>query len=264
MIRYIKLYGIYVKKAIKSRLEYKNDAILGMISFLITNTVSFLTLTFVISSIPSLGTWSMSELGFLYGFAMMPRAIDHLFSDSLWYVGYWYVRNGLMDHYLTRPVNVLFQVVAEVFQPEAFGELFLGIVLLVVCGFNISFMWSIGSVVMLIVAIVFGSFIITSLKILTCSVAFWTKTSGVLMNMVYNFADFAKYPITIYHPIIRTIMTFIIPFGLIISIPIDTLINGTYNPWLISLSIIGIAIGLFLVAFFVWCRGLKHYDSSGS
>lgn len=264
MHRYIKLYGIYIKKAIKSRLEYKNDSILGIISFLITNVVSFLTLTFVISSIPSLGSWTMSELGFLYGFAMMPRAIDHLFSDSLWYVGYWYVRNGLMDQYLTRPVNVLFQVIAEVFQPEAFGEMLLGIILLITCGLNVTFIWSIGSVVMLLVAITFGSLIITSLKIMTCSVAFWTKTSGVLMNMIYSFADFAKYPITIYHPIIRIIMSFIIPFGLIISIPIETLINGTYNPWIISLLIICVSVIFFLVAYFVWNRGLKHYDSSGS
>ena len=120
MKRYIKLYLVYLQRAIKSRLEYKKDAIVGMFSFLITNTLQFFSLMFIVKSIPSLNGWTMYELGFLYGFSMMPRALDHLLTDSLWYVGYWYVRNGVIDRFLIRPVNTLFQVIAEIFQPEAF------------------------------------------------------------------------------------------------------------------------------------------------
>lgn len=264
MKRYIKLYSVYLQRAIKSRLEYKKDAIVGMFSFLITNTLQFFSLMFIVKSIPSLNGWSMYELGFLYGFSMMPRALDHLLTDSLWYVGYWYVRNGVIDRFLIRPVNALFQVIAEVFQPEAFGELIMGFALLLVCGSKINLKWSIGNVIVIIVATIFGAIVFTSLKLITCSVAFWTKRSGQLMSMVYNFADFAKYPIQIYHPVIKFIMTFIIPFGLVISMPAGSFIKGIYNPWLICLAIISAAGIIFAIGAFIWSMGLKNYESSGS
>lgn len=264
MTRYMKLYSVYLQRAIKSRLEYKKDAIVGMFSFLITNTLQFFTLMFVVKSIPSLNGWSMYELGFLYGFSMMPRAIDHMLTDSLWYVGYWYVRNGVIDRFLIRPVNLLFQVIAEVFQPEAFGEVIMGLSLIIVCGLRIDLQWSIGNVIVMLIAMVFGALIFTALKLITCSIAFWTKRSGQLMSMVYNFADFAKYPIKIYHPIIKFIMTFIFPFGLVISMPVDAFIKGGYNSWIVSGGIILAATILFSIGCFVWTQGLKNYESSGS
>lgn len=262
--RYTKLYKTYLERAIKSRLEYKKDAVIGIISFLITNITSFASLMFIVQSIPSLNGWTMYELGFLYGFSMIPRAIDHLLTDSLWYVGYWYVRSGLIDRFLIRPVNSLFQVIAEVFQPEAIGEAIVGVALLVMCGSKISIHWSVTNILLLIVASIFGAVIFTAIKLITCSVAFWTKRSGQLMSTAYNFADFSKYPIKIYHPVIKFIMTFILPFGLVISIPIEVVLKGGYNSSVISLSIILVACLLSLLGYSIWNMGLKRYESSGS
>lgn len=264
MKRYMRLYAVYLQRAIKARLEYKKDAIIGMISFLITNIVSFTSLLFIVKSIPSLNGWTTYELGFLYGFSMIPRSIDHLLTDSLWYIGYWYVRVGEIDRYLIRPVNSLFQVIAEVFQPEAIGEAILGITLLIICGRKVTLTLTFGTVVVMIVAVIFGSLIFTALKLITCSIAFWTKRSGQLMSMIYNFADFAKYPIGIYHPIIKFILAFIFPFGLVISVPVDIAINSTYNSWLVCLVIIGISGVLLSIGGLLWNAGIKNYESAGS
>lgn len=264
MKRYLKLYIVYLQRAIKSRLEYKKDAVIGIFSFLITNTFQFLSLMFIIKSIPSLDGWNMYELGFLYGFSMIPRALDHLLTDSLWYVAYWYVRSGVIDRFLIRPVNPLFQIIAEIFQPEAMGEVIMGGTLIIFCGSRIHFIWSVGNVVMVIVATIFGAVIYTALKLITCSIAFWTKRSGQLTQMVYNSSEFAKYPIKIYHPIIRFVMTFIIPFGLIISMPVDAMIKGNYNSWMISGLIIVLSVVLSVIGYIVWCAGINNYESSGS
>lgn len=264
MKRYLKLYKIYLQQAIKGRLEYKKDALVGIFSFLLTNLTSFISLMFIVNSIPSLNGWTMYELGFLYGLSMLPRALDHLLTDSLWYIGYWYVRVGEVDRYLVRPVNTLFQVIAEVFQPEAIGEAILGVVLLVVCATKVDIAWSFASIVLMVVAVLFGAVIFSALKLMTCSVAFWTKRSGHFMNMVYNFADFAKYPIGIYHPVLQFILAFILPFGLVISIPAETLITGAYNAWMVSAAIIGMAVVLSAIGCMVWNLGIKNYESAGS
>ena len=92
-MRYIKLYFTCLKRAIISRLQYKADSIIGIIGFLISNTATLLSIYFIIDAIPSLNGWSIYELGFLYGFSMMPVAFDHFFSDELWNTAYWKIKN---------------------------------------------------------------------------------------------------------------------------------------------------------------------------
>lgn len=264
MKRYIKLYFTYLKRAIVTRLEYKKDALIGILSFFLGNVASILGIYFIVNSIPSLNGWTMEQLGFLYGFSMLPVAIDHLFSDDLWCVAYWKVRTGELDKYYLRPVPVLFQVIAETFQPEALGELLVGIIMLALCGKESGVIFNFPNVLLLIVGAVFGAIIITSIKIITAAVAFYTKRSGPLTQVVYGFGSYTKYPLKIYPKFIQLILQFIVPFGLVISIPIDVVINGGYNPYLLMLVIIGVTIVFLFISVAFWNKAEKKYSSSGS
>ena len=264
MKRYIKLYFTYLKRAIVTRLEYKKDALIGILSFFLGNVASILGIYFIVNSIPSLNGWTMEQLGFLYGFSMLPVAIDHLFSDDLWCVAYWKVRTGELDKYYLRPVPVLFQVIAETFQPEALGELLVGIIMLALCGKGSGVIFNFPNVLLLIVGAVFGAIIITSIKIITAAVAFYTKRSGPLTQVVYGFGSYTKYPLKIYPKFIQLILQFIVPFGLVISIPIDVVINEGYNPYLLMLVIIGVSMVFLFISVAFWNKAEKKYSSSGS
>lgn len=263
-MRYFKLYFSCLKRSLVSRLEYKKDTMIGILSFFLSNVASICTIYFIINSIPSLKGYTIYELGFLYGFTMLPVSIDHLFSDDLWCVSYWKVKNGEMDRYFLRPVPVLFQVLAETFQPEAFGELIVGIIMLSVCASNINVIFTFDKVILLIFAVIFGALIITSLKIITASFAFKFKRSGILTQIIYNFLDYTKYPIKIYPNLVRGLLTFIIPFGLVISLPVETLLYDSYNPYLLMLIIFIGTFILFIVALLIWKYFIKKYESSGS
>lgn len=264
MKRYIKLYFVYLKRAIVTRLEYKKDALIGILSFFLGNLASILGIYFIVNSIPSLEGWNMTQLGFLYGFSMMPVAIDHLFSDDLWCVAYWKVKTGELDKFYLRPVPVLFQVIAETFQMEALGELLIGIIMLVICGVQSGIVFTFSKVLLLIVAAIFGALIITATKIITAAIAFYTKRSGPLTQIVYSFIDYTKYPIKIYPRAIQILLNFIIPFGLVISIPVDLVINGGYNPYLLMLFIIAISSFYFLISICFWSISEGKYSSSGN
>ena len=263
-MRYFKLYFTCLKRSLISRLEYKKDTFIGILSFFISNIASILSIYFIINSIPSLNGYTMYELGFLYGFSMLPIAIDHLFSDDLWNVSYWKVRNGDMDRCFLRPVPVLFQVLSETFQPEAFGELIVGIIMLSICASNVTISWSFGVILLLIVAAIFGALIITALKTITASFAFIFKRSGILTQIIYNFISYVKYPVGIYPSVMRIILTFILPFALVISLPIETLLFNTYSPYLLILAIILVTILICFIAILIWSRCARKYESSGS
>ena len=123
---------------------------------------------------------------------------------------------------------------------------------------------SFGAIFVLTIGAIFGAVIITSLKIIFSALAFIFKRSGPLLQIIYNFTGYAKYPIAIYPKFIRIILIFVLPFGLFVSLPVDTLLYGTYNPYLLSLCIVGFAIVFFALAAFIWTRCEKRYESTGS
>ena len=264
MGRYIKLYFTCIRRSVLSRLEYKKDTIIALSSFLFSNICSLCAIFFILQAIPNLKGYSIAEVGFFYGFSMLPIAIDHLFSDEFWLVAYRRVQQGDMDMHFLRPVPVIFQMFAETFQPEGFGEMIVGIAMIIVCGINLHVSVSFGAIFVLIIGSIFGAVIITSLKIAFSALAFIFKRSGPLLQIIYNFTNYAKYPIAIYPKFIRIILIFVLPFGLFVSLPINTLLYGEYNPFLLSLAIVGFAVVFFALAVFIWTRCERYYESTGS
>ena len=264
MVRYIKLYFTCIKRSIITRLEYKRDTFISIFNFFLTNVASILSIWMIMESIPNLKGWTMEEMGFLYGFSMMPVALDHIFTDDLWSVAYFKVRNGDMDRMFTKPVPVLFQVIAETFQLEGLGELIVGIVMLSVCGSLVSVTWSFGAIFVLIVATVFGALMITSFKIIFASLAFKFKRSGQLLQVAYNFISYTRYPIKIYPTVIRAMLTFLFPFALIISYPVEIFLFETYSPYLIAGVIVLASCALFALSLIIWRLLERRYESTGS
>ena len=263
-MRYFKLYFTCIKRSIMSRLEYKKDSIISILSFLISNACSLCSIYFILQAIPTLKGYTPAEVGFFYGFSMLPIAIDHLFSDEFWLVAYRRVQLGDMDRHFLRPVPVIFQMFAETFQPDGFGEVIVGVTMIVICGLNLQVSVTFGAIFVLSIGAIFGAVIITSFKIAISSLAFIFKRSGPLLQIIYNFTIYAKYPIAIYPYAIRFILIFILPFGLFISLPVDTLLYGSYNPYLLSLAIVGAAVVFFTLATFIWTLCAKRYESTGS
>ena len=263
-MRYLRLYGVCIKRSMLSRLEYKKDAIISILSFLFSNTCSLCSIFFILNAIPHLKGYSVAEVGFFYGFSMLPIAIDHLFSDEFWLVAYRRVQMGDMDRHFLRPVPVIFQMFAETFQPDGFGEIIVGVTMITICGINLNASITFGAIFVLIIGAIFGAIIITSFKIMFSALAFIFKRSGPLLQIIYNFTTYAKYPIAIFPYAIRFILIFILPFGLFVSLPVNTLLYEEYNPYLLSLIIIGVAALFFSLATFIWTLCEKHYESTGS
>ena len=269
MFRYIKLYFSYIKQSIIGRLEFKADLFISVFAFFLASASSLGTIYLTISSVPSLIdsngiSWTFWEIGLIYGFSLIPIGLDHLFTDELWRVAYFRVANGTVDRYFLRPLPILFQVIAERFQFDAFGELIVGIFLIVICSLNTSVCWNFQAIFLLIVASIFGAIIISSLKIIFSSLAFRFKKSGPLLQIVYNFRDYSRYPINIFPKALQFILCFAFPFGLFSSLPFEAILKGTYNCYYLSLIIAGVSILFLSLSMFIWIINIRKYESTGS
>lgn len=261
--RVFKLHRIFIKQDLKKLMEYKIDFLTGAIGMLLTQAINIFFLSVIFSQIPDLEGWTFEQIIFIYGFALLPKAIDHLFFDNLWAIGHFIIRKGDFDKYLTRPVSTLFAVTVEKFQVDAFGELVVGILLLGYSLPKITVNISVLNVFLFIVSVLFATFIYTGVKLITASIAFWTKRSGNITYMFYMINDFAKYPTTIYNRAVRAIITFIVPFAFTAFFPASYFIAGG-NPWFNIGGTIVMSVILMAVGIFIWNKGVSSYESAGS
>ncbi len=262
-MKYLKIYPKYLAMALKAKLAYRMDAVIGMIGFLVTNTAAFLTLYLTISSIPSFGDWTIEKMVFLYGFCLVPKAIDHLLTDNVWTLGNSMIVKGDLDQYLTKPLNPLFQIIAVNFQYEGFGELILGIVFLVLYAPQQNIVWTVNNVIPLILCGFFAIFLFFAVKLVTASVAFWTKRSITLMSAVYELSNFTKYPVEIFHNVVKVILLGVIPFSLVMYLPIAYLYQGK-DIWGLTAMVGGVVTLVVFLAYGFFKLGLKKYESAGS
>ncbi len=263
MRRYFRLARVFTAQTLKSMMEYKADFFTGMIGFLMAQLINILFLKIIFSQIPSLVGWSFSQIVFIYGFSLLPKGLDHLLTDNLWEISFRTIAHGEFDRYLIRPVNPLMQVLMETFQVDAFGELLLGVVLLcsVMPGLHLTI--DLLHVFLFIVAVVFGTLIYTALKVFFAALSFWIKMSGQLMYMFYMLNDAAKYPVTIYNRAVRIFISYIVPFAFTAYFPASYFLRGTDPLFNIGGTAL-IAVVMMAIAYTVWCRGIRAYESAGS
>ncbi len=263
MRRSWKIYRLLAAQNLKRLMEYRADFLTGAVSFLIDQAIGIAFIFIIFTQIPQLAGFTFPQILFIYGLSQIPKGLDHLLADNLWCVGYFIVRKGDFDKYLIRPINPLFHVIAETFQVDAIGELIVGIGLLIYACPSAELHINVWTVLLTVIAVPFAALIYTSLKIITASFAFWMKSSGFIIQMVYGMNEFSKYPTTIYSLPVRIFVTYIIPFaftGYYLSLYILT---GTDPLWSIG-GVILISTVLFVISLLIWNKGLSAYESAGA
>ncbi len=261
--RYLRLYRVMVTQFIKSIMQSKVDFFMGLLGFFFNQILGIAFLYLVFEQIPSLKGWTLDQLIFIYGFAQIPRGIDHLFTDNIWLIAWRQVRNGDFDRYMLRPMNLFFQVVSEKLQPDALGELLVGILLVARSMAKGIVITDVPHGVLFILSVFAGAVIYTSVKLFFAALAFWIKISGPFLQVAYEMADFAKYPTEIYAKGIRFLITWVVPFAFVAYLPASYFLKSTVSPGVIGIEW-GIAVVFWGIAYWVFDRGTHVYESAGN
>ena len=263
--RYLRLYKALISQFFKVVMQSKVDFLMGLFGFFFTQISGILFLYLVFEQIPDLKGWSLEQLVFIYGFAQIPRGIDHLFTDNLWLVAWRLVINGDFDRYMLRPMNIFFQVIAEKLQPDALGELLVGTILVVYSAVKGVVVLDAVHIALFMVSVLAGALIYTSIKLLFASLAFWIKRSGPFLQLAYEMAEFAKYPTEIYAKALRFVITWVIPFAFVAYLPAGYFLGAGMGNHMGVIAIeCAIAAVFWFVAYAVFQRGIRIYESAGN
>lgn len=262
MIRYLRLYGYFVNQRFKILMEYRLNFFIGVISTMFQQGVSLAAIWVVMSQIPGLNGWNMYEVWLIYGLVVLGQSIAHMFADNLWTIGWGYIRPGTFDRFMVRPINPLYHLLVDRFCHDGIGHFIFGAILvgysLHTLGITLTFL----QLIYLAGAVLTGGAIFIALNLLTASSAFFIIESIPITQIVFNMNEFARYPLTIYHPTIQFVLTWIIPFGFASYYPASTLLGRDVGllAWVGPL----VAVILLFISYRVWLFGLRHYTSTGT
>lgn len=262
MRRYLHLYRVFMQQYLKIHMQSKLDLFMGFIGFFLNQALGILFLELIFEKIPSLNGWSFYQLVFIYGFAQIPKGIDHFFTDYLWVFARKTVKEGGFDKYLLRPVNPLFGVLAERCQADGIGEVAVGVILVVRAAYKLELRTGILMLPLFCIAVLAGAVIYTSVKLFFASNAFFIKDCYQLLYLAYNVSDFAKYPDSIYSRSVKQILNCVLPFAFTAFIPAKYFLNCGSLLTTIGLECV-VAAAAFTIAYKYFCFGIKRYESAG-
>ncbi|WP_114570813.1 ABC transporter permease [Exiguobacterium flavidum] len=262
MRRYARLYLLYIKSHFKVMMEYRLDFLLGILSVFFQQFAALFFLTVVFSHIETLKGWDYYEILFIYGIAFLGRAIHHIFFDNLWTLGWRYIRTGNLDRVLLRPVNPLFQIVAERLQQDGFGQLLIGGAVLYTASLKLAIDWGVTEVIWLVVFVLSSGALYIAINLFFATLSFWMTDSLPIVSAVFSLSDFARYPMAIYSKVITFILTFIIPYGFTAFYPATFFFEGKQSAFALATPLVaGVSL---VIAYRFWTFGLQRFASTGT
>jgi ABC-2 type transport system permease protein len=257
------IYAAYFAQFIKSRLAYRVDFFVDFAANLASLGVQLAVLTVLFGKITALKGWSFEQVLFIYGFSLLPLGLFNLISVNLYGFSESYIIEGDLDRVLLRPVNPLAQVMFSSFGMNGINELILGGAILVYAGTKLAVAPTPLNLLLLGLMSVSAALVYAGVFLGLTSVSFWMEDRMGLAPPVYNIIRFSRYPVTIFSPLIRIFLTFVMPFAWVAYYPATWFIGeAAFRRTALFTPLVGTCV--FGLAYAVWSRGLRRYASTGS
>ena len=262
MQRYIKVYIKMLFAQFKTDMQYKFDFFIGILSTIIVQSANIATVWVIFQNIQRLKGYSFEHILLIYGVATLARSINHMFFDNFWLLPDRYVRTGEFDRLLTKPLNPLFYLLSEKWQKDGVGNFIAGILILSYAMPKMHLQLTVWTFALLVVFVLCGGLVYGAVNLVTSSFSFRFVKVFALVNVIFNFNEFSKYPITIYNGFIRTTLTWIVPFAFTSFYPVEALVSGFNKPE--TYLIVPFSLAFICTAYQIWRWNLGAYSSTGS
>lgn len=262
ILYYTRIYFKIIAQDIKSKMSYRADFIISMIGMIATNLAGAISFWIIFQNFPTVQGWNFYEMIFLYGFSLISATPAQCMFDNNWDLRY-QVFSGNFIKYCVRPINIFFYYMSEIFDVKGLGQFAFGIASVVFAWIKLELRVSVLSILLFVVAAVSASlFVIAILNVAACT-CFWIMNSFFALSLSNTLRDYAKYPITIFNPILRFLFTFIIPIGFMSFYPSQIFLRPESVP-IISWFTPVFGIIFFYISYKIWMKGALAYNGTGS
>lgn len=207
-----------------------------------------------------LGSYTVSQMIFFFLSFNLMDTITQLFYREVYRFRPMVV-SGDFDLVLVKPINPLFRALAGGADPLDLLMLIPYIGALGYVGSQIQG-WTPWSLALYLLLLINGFFIATGFHIFVLALAVITTEIDHAVMIYRDLTSMGRVPVDIYQEPLRSILTFIIPVGIMMTFPAKAFL-GILSPSFVVISL-GIGLIFFFIATRAWQYALSQYSSASS
>jgi ABC-2 type transport system permease protein len=263
-MHHLKLIVSFFKVSSQAELAYRANFFIRLLHSVLNLVTGVLSLVVIFNQVDLLRGWDLPGALALLGVYLLLGALRGLFiGPSLESVAgmdgeIW---TGSYDFTLLRPLDQQFLISFRYWRVFALVDLVMAVGVLVYALVLLGAQLTLGMVLSFLLTLIAGVTLLYAALLAFSALVFWNP--GFLFTWVINdLFQLARYPVGLYPGWLRLVLTWIIPVGLMTTIPAQALV-GTLSPWMLMITL-AFTMGAFLLATWLFRRGLQKYASASS
>lgn len=256
------LYRRCLGAHLRSTLEYEADFWIMSVAAVLSQAVGITFLWAIFRGIPEINGWAFWDVAFIYSLVVLGEGVAVLVGQGIWTLSM-VVNLGGFDVLLVRPYSPLLQVMSSQVGMNGLGNVVLGGALLVGALRNVDVAWSPGLVALSVLLLLCAPLVKLGLNVVTNCAAFWLRTPWTMFAFaMHNVGELARFPLTIYGPVVRLVLSVVLPYAFMSYFPASTILSTGAYPWIGLFTPFIAAYCLYLGAR-VFRHGMNRYQSTG-
>lgn len=259
--KYRRIWWMTASAALQETFVNRGANLLFFLGKAVRFTIATIFLLLIRANVTEVGGYSANVLIVFY---VTYQAIDVM--AQVFYRGVYEfgdkIRTGNFDGILTKPVNALFNVLTG--SPDINDAFFfvastaVSIYLVATADLHITL-----ASLLLYCFLLLNSFLIaTAIHIFILCITLLTTDVDNVIFMYRDISKLGQFPVTIYFSWLRTALFFIVPIGLMVTIPTQVLVQLQPSYSIVFSSLFGV--GFFLLSVKTWDWAVKKYSSASS
>ncbi len=263
-MRPFRLIAAFMRASFQEESAYRANFFISLLTSLLNLATGVLGIVVLFGQIDTVQGWNLASTLALLGVYLTVSALRQLFigpsldalsgmDGEIW--------TGAFDFTVLRPVDTQFMASFRKWRWFASIDLLLGLGVLVTAVIQLGVTLSLGQVLAFLLTLFSGMLILYAILLSFAALIFWSP--GVLFTWVYDgIFQLGRYPLGMYPGWLKLILTWVVPVGVITTIPAQALLGSLTLPGL--LTSLGLALVLVTAASILFRVGLKRYASASS
>ncbi len=259
---YLHLLWVHLRLGVLNELQYRTNLGIQLVQSFVGLATSLLGLGVIFSKTDNLAGWRPAELLAIVGVYSLVSGLTQLIVRPSLARFMEDIRLGTLDFTLTKPVDA--QALVSMRQIEVWKliDVAVGVAVLAVAMIQMGATVGPNEAVSFVVTLLAGVTIIYSFLVILATCAFWFVRLDNVLQIFQSMYEAGRWPIGVYPPWLRSILTFLVPVGFAVTVPAEGLVGRMSMSTLATA--IGLAIFMPLVARRFWRFGLRHYSGASA
>jgi ABC-2 type transport system permease protein len=267
MIRYLRLYGCFLRYTLMEAMSFRGNFLLGVAVEFLWFGLMVLFYEVVYAQTPDLGGWSKHEYLVLLGtYFVLTGLIETLVMPNCAELAE-LVRTGKLDFALLKPVDEQFLLTTQRVDWTTFSNVCYGLGLAVYGAFGSASVPSLMDLLIYLILLASGYAFFYSVMVTLAVTAVWVVRNQSIYEQWWYVNMFSRYPGEIFEgwwarPL-RWVLTYIFPVLVVVSSPAKLLASRLWEPEGVALSLAA-GVGGLVISRHVFRRVLRHYRGASA